>query len=217
VSHFGGRCGIVSDQANAGALSSREELEKMARRRFQRGSVLLRGKRKPKWVGRWREDVINKQGKLVRINRKEVLGTKSDFPTKKLALRELERRIAPINSANYRALRTATFAEFAEIWKNNALTRENRPGCATLRKRSPQTVWGYGACRIVAYGGIGPSRSRCHSVCERRLPDHCPSGPALQESFATGFELRGPVGASCANAGPGLQRKGEFRLNSFSR
>lgn len=32
------RCGIVSDQANVGALSSREELEKVARRRFQRGS-----------------------------------------------------------------------------------------------------------------------------------------------------------------------------------
>lgn len=106
-------CGIVSDQANVGALSSREELEKMARRRFQRGSVLLRGKREPKWVGRWREDVINSDGQLVRINRKEVLGTKSDFPTKKLAMRELERRIAPINNVNYRALRTATFAAFA--------------------------------------------------------------------------------------------------------
>jgi hypothetical protein len=92
------RCDIVSDQANAGALSSREELEKMVRRRFQRGSVLLRGKRKQKWVGRWREDVINSQGQLVRINRKEVLGTKSDFPTRKLAMRELQVCIAPITS-----------------------------------------------------------------------------------------------------------------------
>ena len=39
----GNRCGIVSNQANADALSSREELEKMARRRFQHGSVALRG------------------------------------------------------------------------------------------------------------------------------------------------------------------------------
>jgi hypothetical protein len=67
--------------------------------------------------------VINSQGQLVRINRKEVFGTKSDFPTKKLAMRELEVRIAPINSVNYRALRTAAFAEFAEIWKNNVLTQ----------------------------------------------------------------------------------------------
>jgi len=135
----GDRCGIVSHQANAGALSSREELEKMARRRFQRGSVLLRGKRKQKWVGRWREDVINNEGKLVRINRKEVLGSKSDFPTKKLALRELELRIAPINRANYRALRTATFAEFAESWKNNALT-QHKPS-TQLAVRSQLKKW----------------------------------------------------------------------------
>ena len=82
---------------------------------------------------------------------------------------------------------------------------ENRAGCATLRMRSPLSIWGYGACRIVAYGGIGPPRPRCHSVCERRFPDDCPSGPSLQESFAAGFELRGPVGASPGNAGPGLQ------------
>ena len=111
----------------------------MARRRFQRGSVLLRGKRKQKWVGRWREDVINKQGKLVRINRKEVLGTKSDFPTKKLALREWELRIAPINSANYRALRTATFAEFAAIWSNNALTQHKQS--TQLAVRSQLRKW----------------------------------------------------------------------------
>lgn len=133
------RCGIVSNQANAGALSSREELEKMARRRFQRGSVLLRGKRKPKWVGRWREDAINAEGNLVRINRKEVLGTRSDFPTKKLAMRELELRIAPINSINYRALRTATFAEFAEIWKNNALTQHKQS--TQLAVRSQLKKW----------------------------------------------------------------------------
>ena len=103
----------------------------MAVARFQRGSVLLRGKRKPNWVGRWREDVINSEDKLVRINRKEVLGTKSDFPTKKLAMRELELRIAPINSISYRALRTATFAEFAEFWKNKALTQHSNAACGS--------------------------------------------------------------------------------------
>ena len=148
------RCGIVSDQANAGAFSSREELEKMARRRFQRGSVLLRGKRKQKWVGRWREDVINSEGQLVRINRKEVLGTKSDFPTKKLAMRELELRIAPINNVNYRALRSATFAEFAAIWKNNALT-QHKPS-TQLAVRSQLKKWlvpYFGSCAMREVGG----------------------------------------------------------------
>ena len=30
----------------------------MARRRYQKGRVFLRGKKNPVWVGRWREDVI---------------------------------------------------------------------------------------------------------------------------------------------------------------
>jgi integrase len=142
-------CGIVTDQANVGALSSREELEKMARRRFQRGSVQLTGKRKQKWVGRWREDAITKEGQLIRINRKAVLGTKTDFPTKKLALRELELRIAPINSVNYRALRTATFAEFAEIWKNNALTQHKQSTQLAVRSQLKKWLVPYfGSCAM---------------------------------------------------------------------
>jgi len=82
---------------------------------------------------------MNAEGKLVRINRKEVLGTKSDFPTKKLAMRELELRIAPINSSNYRALRTATFAEFAGIWKNDALTQHKQS--TQLAVRSQLKKW----------------------------------------------------------------------------
>lgn len=64
--------------------------EQMASRRFQRGSVFLRkGKRDQVWVGRWREDVIGPDQKLRRVCRKEVLGSKEEFHTKKLALREL--------------------------------------------------------------------------------------------------------------------------------
>jgi len=125
----------------------------MARRRFQRGSVLLRGKRKPKWVGQWREDVVNAEGNVVRINRKEVLGTKSDFPTKKLAMRELELRIAPINSIKYRALRTATLAEFAEIWKNNALTQHKQS--TQLAVRSQLKKWLVPYFGSYAMKGIG--------------------------------------------------------------
>src|SRR5258708_4722893 len=125
----------------------------MARPRFQHGSVLLRGKRKQKWVGRWREDVINSEGQLVRINRKEVLGTKSDFPTKKLAMRELELRIAPINSVNYRALRTATFAEFAAIWKDNALTQHKQSTQLAVRSQLKKWLVPYfGSCAMIEVG-----------------------------------------------------------------
>jgi integrase len=85
--------------------------------------VFLRGKRELVWVGRWREDVIAPGGKIQRVRKNEVLGTKRDFPTKKLALRELADRIAPVNSTSYRATRTATFAEFAKLWQEQVLTQ----------------------------------------------------------------------------------------------
>ena len=50
----------------------------LARRRYQKGRVFLRGKKNQVWVGRWREDEI-KDGHIRRIERSEVLGSKSDF------------------------------------------------------------------------------------------------------------------------------------------
>jgi integrase len=93
----------------------------MARRRYQRGSVTLRGTREPVWVGRWREDVVDSNGRVRRIRKNEVLGSKKAIPTKKLALRELEARLAPINDPSYRARRTETFAQFVTFWKANVL------------------------------------------------------------------------------------------------
>lgn len=96
----------------------------MARRRFQRGSIVLRGKREKVWVARWREDVIGSDGKVHRVRRNEVLGTKKSFPTERLALRELEARLAPVNSPTYRAQRESTFRDFAEFWKKNILNQK---------------------------------------------------------------------------------------------
>src|ERR1700734_2469054 len=95
---------------------------KLARRRFQRGTLLLRGtKREKRWYGRWREDVIV-EGRVHRMRRQEFLGTLEDFPTKKLALRELDRRLETINSPVYRARPTATFAEFARRWESDVVS-----------------------------------------------------------------------------------------------
>jgi len=115
----------------------------MARRRFQKGSLFLRGTRDPVWVGRWREDVIGPDGKETRVLRKEVLGSKKDFPTRKLALRELGCHLAPINSAHYRALRTATFAEFAAIWQNNALTQHKPSTQSAIRSHLKKWLFPY--------------------------------------------------------------------------
>ena len=117
----------------------------MARRRFQRGSVFLRGKREPVWVGRWREDVITVDGQTKRVLCKEFLGTKKDFPTKKLALREMESRIAPINNTSYRAMRTATFAEFCQLWQKNALSQHKQSTQASINSQIK--------CHLVPYFG----------------------------------------------------------------
>lgn len=93
----------------------------MARRRYQRGTVLLRGKRHPAWVGRWREDVIEPGGQVRRICRKVVLGYKTDIPTMKMALRELESKLAEINSYGYQPTKVSSFAQFCELWRKSVL------------------------------------------------------------------------------------------------
>jgi len=104
----------------------------LARRRYQRGRVFLRGVRNPVWVGRWREDVIE-NGQIRRIERSEVLGSKSDFPTKRLALRELEKRLAVINDPRYRARPTAAFTEFASRWESLVLVQHKLSTQVTIR------------------------------------------------------------------------------------
>ena len=58
----------------------------------------------------------------------------------------------------------------------------------------------------------------CRYCLRQRLPDHCSvSSSPCKKSFTTGFELHQPFARQSANAGPGLQRRGERRLNSVSR
>lgn len=128
----------------------------MARRRYQRGTLLLRGKRQKVWVGRWLDDVVE-DGLIRRVHRSEVLGTQRDYPTRKLALRALEERLAVINSPTYRARPTATFKQFAARWEatvlpqhkpstqsssRSLLRRHLTPffGSQALREIQPETV-----------------------------------------------------------------------------
>lgn len=90
----------------------------MARKRYQRGSVILQGNN---WYGRYRESVLGPDGKETRIRRSTLLGSRHEFPTKRLAERRLEVLLAPINSLSYRPGRVATVAEFAERWKQEVL------------------------------------------------------------------------------------------------
>src|SRR5664279_1982245 len=98
-----------SQQRKAGFL--------LARRRYQRGTLIQRGKREKVWVGRWLEDELQTDGTIERIHKSEVLGSLKDFPTKRLAQRELDGRVSVVNSPTYRARPTATFNDLAEKWK----------------------------------------------------------------------------------------------------
>src|SRR6266852_9758526 len=68
----------------------------LARKRYQTGSVFLRGEN-PVWIGRYREDVIGPDGKVFRKRTSIVLGSKKEFPTKRLAERRMEQLLARVN------------------------------------------------------------------------------------------------------------------------
>jgi len=92
----------------------------MARRRYQCGSVILKGQ---VWYGKYRDDVVEQDGTVTRVQRRTPLGTKKEYPTKRLAERKLEQILCRINAVEYRPGRVATLAEFAERWKVEILTK----------------------------------------------------------------------------------------------
>ena len=124
---------IVLPEANSG-LPLKGDFERMARRRFQRGQLFERGIDRKVWVGRWREDVIV-DGKISRRQVKEIIGTRNDYPTRKLALRALEQRLSTINDPSYRARPTALFREFAEKWQRIVLTQHKHSTQAAMRSQ----------------------------------------------------------------------------------
>jgi integrase len=89
------------------------EGEKMTRRRFQRGSIYKRGKRKV-WVARFFEDVIAPDGAVKRIRRSEILGSITEIPSRRQAEQVLQDRLRLFNSSEYRPSSTCTFREYAE-------------------------------------------------------------------------------------------------------
>lgn len=110
----------------------------MARKRYQRGSVTQIG---DYWVGRWREDVIE-DGQVKRICRKQRLGLVKDL-SKKLAQRELDKRLVDINDPCYRARPTATFEQFAARWMETVLVQHKPSTQAADRSRLTRVLIPY--------------------------------------------------------------------------
>ncbi|HWF62900.1 MAG TPA: tyrosine-type recombinase/integrase [Nitrospira sp.] len=104
----------------------------LSRRRYQRGSLSKDGSR---WRARWREDVIVPAGIpplkgdkplgngtiLRRVSRNREIGSLKEFPTKRLAERELERILQDINREDYKPVVSSTFESFAEKWQKNVM------------------------------------------------------------------------------------------------
>ncbi len=97
----------------------------MARRRFQKGSLKLRGQKEKVWIARWREDTLRTDGSIHRVRKCEVIGTLKQFRTQRLAKRELDRRLSEseVNSLAYTPRPTATFAQFVVKWEKDILSQ----------------------------------------------------------------------------------------------
>lgn len=105
-----------------GQLSSEPKgCSTMARKRYQKGTLVKKGKRERKWFGQYREDVVDGAGNIHRVLRKVLLGTVRELPTRKLAQRRFDLVLSRINAPTYRPGRVATFTEFVEQWKRDAL------------------------------------------------------------------------------------------------
>jgi integrase len=113
-------------------------MERMARRRFQTGSIRLRGKRRKVWVGKWREDFILPDGSIRRIQKGEIIGTLAEYKTRRLAERALQLRLGEVNSTVYKPRPTATFGEFAAKWQRDVLSQHKRSTQAADKSRLKQ-------------------------------------------------------------------------------
>jgi integrase len=96
----------------------------LARRRYQTGTLRLRGKRKKVWTLRWREDLVDADGSVRRVKREAVVGTHAELPTQKLARRRADLFLSRVNRPDYRPGKVIGFEEFAERWKEHSLSQQ---------------------------------------------------------------------------------------------
>jgi hypothetical protein len=86
----------------------------MTRPRYQDGSLVVRGKRKKVWLLRWREDVLQPNGTVVRIQRAETLGPVSKItPQKARAI--LQDRVGAVSQGQRGPRATMTLADFVRV------------------------------------------------------------------------------------------------------
>jgi integrase len=102
----------------------------LARTRYQRGALRREGSL---WILRWREDVLNKAGAVVRVERRARVGATKDLPTKALARRVADRMIEHVNQPNYMPGKMATVQEFSEVYRANVCPTFKPSSCESAR------------------------------------------------------------------------------------
>ena len=91
----------------------------MPRRRYQRGRIISRGKKRKVWVGIFREDRVKTDGTIRRARRSVVLGAVKHV-TKLQAIEALRPYLDAVNLvAIPRAKAGRTLKNFVEEWKHN--------------------------------------------------------------------------------------------------
>jgi integrase len=109
---------LLCDARKCGRANGKE---RVARPRYQDGSLFIRGKRLKVWVARWREDVIREDGTLYRTQPTVVLGTLGEL-SRREARSLLQKRVSEINQGRHRARPMMTLEKFStDHWEAGAL------------------------------------------------------------------------------------------------
>ena len=105
----------------------------MARRRYQTGFLFIRGKKRKKWVARWREPRLSNDGNIRDVQRCEVIGLVSEL-SKSKAQGLLNAKLRTINAGSHRPQSMMLFRQFVEdVW---------RPGVLSMLKPSSSRYYG---------------------------------------------------------------------------
>jgi integrase len=87
--------------------------KEMARRRYQKGNIRNRGKRKPVWELQWWADCINPDGKIGRKRESLILGSVAGM-TRRQALKAAEEQLRPLNLGKVTPFSAISFREFSD-------------------------------------------------------------------------------------------------------
>lgn len=90
-------------------------------RKYQRGSLIIRGGRRKVYVLRYYESVLLPDRSLGRARRSRILGTVSEIGTKRKAWEIAETIMREANLSTSRPETTLTFGQFAKLWEDKIL------------------------------------------------------------------------------------------------